>query len=184
MSTHQNNEYFRSHCTTFGNRSLTLAGQNIRKLFNDEENLVERETSPKYSAAHGEYSAQWRQRCKVSGAAWHFRIVWTTEKNKIFISWEKLRKCFPLWFWNITLGKGGLKYQGTLVIIQNHQLLVKAQSLMFRFDEQSLKWRYKNTKTPACCGDTLNYREKNLLALIPQSLRLVSILWHRRSSRS
>ena len=32
---HQNNEYFGSHYNTLGNRSLTLAGQNIRKLFND-----------------------------------------------------------------------------------------------------------------------------------------------------
>ena len=48
--------------TTLGNRSLTLAAQNIRKLFNDEGNLVEREKSPKFNAAHGEYSAQWRQR--------------------------------------------------------------------------------------------------------------------------
>ena len=32
---HQNNEYFGSHYNTLGNRSLTLAEQNIRKLFND-----------------------------------------------------------------------------------------------------------------------------------------------------
>ena len=52
---HQNNEYFQSHYTILGNRSLTLAGQNNRKLFNDTGNVMQRKNSPKYmcNAGHG-----------------------------------------------------------------------------------------------------------------------------------
>lgn len=59
---HQNNEYFQSHYTILGNRSLTLAWQNIRKLFNDAGNVMQRENSPKYmcNAGRGRKSSQWR----------------------------------------------------------------------------------------------------------------------------